>query len=337
MSDESSAPQPSSTALTDDDYERIHAVIAETAHGRWFLAEYARRNRNADTTLLLAAIERLEAEIRSREQPAAEPVSTSHREEIVDAIAEARENLLRIKPEAGDRGKTDDVAADADTPDDIPAGPAQADSLNGNVFGKGERDEPPVAEDAGPPVVVGWQFVKNPALELRSPAPTVVAPAAVFAEVVSRHEEIAAGPPAVERAATNGAAGPHHETPIPHAAFDQTRDEEPAPVRPVPASTPEILPPETHAKNPDWMSALAPPLTVPGAFLFGGETAPENEFVFKPAIVEPRNTRPPVPVRRDGTAPGTARSPQTGTRPPAGDPLAPINALSDEEKIALFS
>ena len=42
----------------------------ESARGRWFLEEYARRNRNADTKLVLSAIERLERLVR-RDAPAA--------------------------------------------------------------------------------------------------------------------------------------------------------------------------------------------------------------------------------------------------------------------------
>ncbi|WP_204311094.1 hypothetical protein, partial [Stenotrophomonas maltophilia] len=41
-------------------YEVIEAAVAETARGRWFLSEYARRNRNADTEVLLSAIGKLE-------------------------------------------------------------------------------------------------------------------------------------------------------------------------------------------------------------------------------------------------------------------------------------
>jgi hypothetical protein len=44
-----------------EDYEAIEAAVMDTARGRWFLAEFARRNRSADTSLLLTAIERLEA------------------------------------------------------------------------------------------------------------------------------------------------------------------------------------------------------------------------------------------------------------------------------------
>ena len=46
------------------DYDAISAAVMETDRGRWFLAEYARRNRRADTCEVLAAIERLAAMVR---------------------------------------------------------------------------------------------------------------------------------------------------------------------------------------------------------------------------------------------------------------------------------
>ena len=46
---------------SETEYEAICAAFMETMRGRWFLAEYARRNRNSDTKLVLAAIERIEA------------------------------------------------------------------------------------------------------------------------------------------------------------------------------------------------------------------------------------------------------------------------------------
>jgi len=42
------------------DYHAFCAALSESARGRAFLAEYARRNRNADTRPLLTAIERLQ-------------------------------------------------------------------------------------------------------------------------------------------------------------------------------------------------------------------------------------------------------------------------------------
>lgn len=52
------------TPLSEMDYEAIAAAVMETGRGRWFLAEYARRNRQADTTAVLAAIERLDSFVR---------------------------------------------------------------------------------------------------------------------------------------------------------------------------------------------------------------------------------------------------------------------------------
>ena len=46
--------------LTPDDYDRIEEAVMETARGRWFLAEFARRVRAGDTQKILQAIERLE-------------------------------------------------------------------------------------------------------------------------------------------------------------------------------------------------------------------------------------------------------------------------------------
>ncbi len=48
------------TPLDPADYHAIEAAVMETARGRWFLAEFAKRNRNADTDVLLGAIDRLE-------------------------------------------------------------------------------------------------------------------------------------------------------------------------------------------------------------------------------------------------------------------------------------
>ena len=57
--------------MPDEDYEAIEAAVMDTARGRWFLAEFARRNRTADTSVLLAAIERLEGMLAANERDAA--------------------------------------------------------------------------------------------------------------------------------------------------------------------------------------------------------------------------------------------------------------------------
>jgi chemotaxis regulatin CheY-phosphate phosphatase CheZ len=51
------------TTFSTAEYAAIEAAVMETARGRWFLGEFARRNRTADTNLLLEAIGRLEQAI----------------------------------------------------------------------------------------------------------------------------------------------------------------------------------------------------------------------------------------------------------------------------------
>src|SRR5262245_58968853 len=64
---QSGPPMPKNLApplLSAADYEAIEAAVMETARGRWFLVEYARRNRHADTEMLLGALARLENVVR---------------------------------------------------------------------------------------------------------------------------------------------------------------------------------------------------------------------------------------------------------------------------------
>ena len=63
----------SKPGLSASDYESIEAAVMETERGRWFLAEYAKRQRAADTGMLLEALKKLEAAIVPlKPQPAAE-------------------------------------------------------------------------------------------------------------------------------------------------------------------------------------------------------------------------------------------------------------------------
>jgi chemotaxis regulatin CheY-phosphate phosphatase CheZ len=52
-----------------EEYDVIEGAMLETARGRWFLGEYARRNRNADTDVLLTAIGRLENAVTGERGP----------------------------------------------------------------------------------------------------------------------------------------------------------------------------------------------------------------------------------------------------------------------------
>ena len=59
---------PASQPISETDYEAIEAAVKETARGRWFLEEFAQRNRHADTKLVLDAIQRLQRSVLGAEQ-----------------------------------------------------------------------------------------------------------------------------------------------------------------------------------------------------------------------------------------------------------------------------
>jgi hypothetical protein len=67
-SDQTPALTGQTPPAADSDYDSIHAAVMETVRGRWFLAEYARRNRHAETDALLKAIGRIESFVQERVQ-----------------------------------------------------------------------------------------------------------------------------------------------------------------------------------------------------------------------------------------------------------------------------
>jgi hypothetical protein len=72
--DEAFALSPISARATlpsEADYDAIREAFMETARGRWFLGEYGKRNRNADTGMVLDAVARIEATIAGQKQAAA--------------------------------------------------------------------------------------------------------------------------------------------------------------------------------------------------------------------------------------------------------------------------
>ncbi len=45
------------------EYDAVYAAVSATERGRWFLTEFASRNRHADTGPLIAALARIEAAV----------------------------------------------------------------------------------------------------------------------------------------------------------------------------------------------------------------------------------------------------------------------------------
>lgn len=111
----------------DIEFEAIEEAITQNPRGRWFLNEYARRNRAADTDRLVDAIERLYMEAigrRAPEAPSPEPVpmpapQAASPEVSLDRIRRAlvemrqqisatRRDMAEVKPRETEHFKNDE-------------------------------------------------------------------------------------------------------------------------------------------------------------------------------------------------------------------------------------
>src|SRR3954468_18464441 len=93
MADQAFALSPISARATlpgEEDYAAISEAFMETARGRWFLREYAKRNRNADTGMVLDAVARIEQSLvaQKEETLSAQKASLAAQQESVSAEKE---------------------------------------------------------------------------------------------------------------------------------------------------------------------------------------------------------------------------------------------------------
>jgi hypothetical protein len=95
MADDAFALSPISARAelpSERDFDAIREAFMETARGRWFLGEYGKRNRNADTSMVLDAVARIESTIAAHRQA---PLS-----ELPDALVLIRGLLSDAKDTA---------------------------------------------------------------------------------------------------------------------------------------------------------------------------------------------------------------------------------------------
>jgi hypothetical protein len=83
----------------ESEYEAICAAVMGSARGRWFLEEYARRNRNADTGLVLAAIARIENVIRGTHDQQPDLSFRVDLLEMARTITQTRAEVAEIEPD----------------------------------------------------------------------------------------------------------------------------------------------------------------------------------------------------------------------------------------------
>jgi hypothetical protein len=95
------AQRPGSEA----DYEAIELAVMETDRGRWFLNEYAKRNRHADTEVLLTALSRIEKSVAGHREPMQIDQFRLDVLEMSKAIARTHAEIAAIKPDDATGGR----------------------------------------------------------------------------------------------------------------------------------------------------------------------------------------------------------------------------------------
>lgn len=92
--------------ISEEDYRAIEEAVMETARGRWFLMEFAKRNRVSDTVRVVDAIESLKSYITKEHDPAD---MLQMRLDIVDMT----QTIERIKIEIANTGEDGASMSDA--------------------------------------------------------------------------------------------------------------------------------------------------------------------------------------------------------------------------------
>ena len=183
------ASVPPPQGMNEVDYEAIEAAVTETVRGRWFLTEFARRNRLAETRQLLDAMSRIESAVAGGQValPSADPSIRL----LIQRIKEIAGQLGDVASEMREAGVEDHFVAAVDlqaravsgmmrnaspTREALPTQatrlPTQATRLPGAT--SPARDVSPagdvsLAGDAQPPLPLGQTTI--PADATRVPAP----------------------------------------------------------------------------------------------------------------------------------------------------------------------
>ncbi|MFK7793084.1 MAG: protein phosphatase CheZ [Devosiaceae bacterium] len=124
-------------ALSEHDYDAIAGAVMETERGRWFLAEYARRNRQSDTQTVLDALSRLEDRIGEAKPAVSGDASVALLSHNVIDLAEAITQVKREVQELGGQGDKGDHFNTAT--EELEAIVAQTETATGEILEAAEK------------------------------------------------------------------------------------------------------------------------------------------------------------------------------------------------------
>jgi hypothetical protein len=335
MADEAFALSPISARAAqprEEDYEAIREAFMETSRGRWFLGEYAKRNRNADTSMVLDAVARIEETLAAQRQPAPESGLAEALVAIGSALDEARraasaaldslaleETLApvrkgaRVIREISWRWR--EIGADGRICDLLDSQVSAIESGCGRISSTDPRGALSAAFDQ---IEARIQEFGE-----RDGAGSQAAAAAEAAEVIPEAVNVT-----VEAADLRPEAADAYD----EALLDMIALEMGAPDAADEIDTSEIHAAEARPAEPETIAPRAEPIMAPEPVI-----QPSLERSVEPSLepsLEPsRKALSESSLGSTLIASGIVRRPN----PPQSDPLAPIRRMSQAEKIALFS
>ena len=329
MASDAALPAEPPPPPSEEDYQTFCAALGASARGRAFLAEYARRHRGADTETLLAALARLEALVRSQPRTGAQELRGELRgligairaakPELAEAALPARAAKLALLVELLERR----LAAMVE-PAEGAVEAAQMAPLT--VVPVPEQPELPIPSPAAAQPALALAHERAP-----GPIPVAAKPADSAAAIpeVSWFDDAPAAAVAAELAS------------VPPAVDARTKPEiADAPSRGIAGSPPHPGRADARAGSCGEGSGVvvgvqgtplpfrASPLPSPPPQ--GGREQAEVAALPEPTPAQQAPTEAPAPTENLRPRPAAKLAP-----PP--DPLAALLALSEEERIALFT
>jgi hypothetical protein len=366
------AAQPS-----EEDFAAISEAFMETSRGRWFLGEYAKRNRNADTRMVLDAVARIEDSLAAQRQATSDADTGLTEAALAEArsadakLAEARlAEILSTIRSATEAAQAAAIAAlDTVVPEQDLATVRKGARVLREIawrlreIGNDGRICDLIDSQVGIIEAGAARFSSDVAKAALSEA------FATIARRLAEFDAAEAAPPAAEAAAAEAPVSAAEAVPVQEVrATDRVAPVgEPAPVAaaaaPAESETPELadVSGEADAHDEAVLDMVAMEMGAPDPF-----EADDAEIVVEETPLAAAVAPEPVAERREtetaAMAPPVEIPPQAAIEPrpapameislgasiiasglvrkpstAANDPLAPIRRMSQAEKIAFFS
>lgn len=318
-------------APNEAEYDAVYAAVTATERGRWFLSEYASRNRHADTHALVGAIARVEAAIhgdRTAQSPDTAAIGAERIEtpDVSGAAERIQDIAFALRERAVDPALCDalDAAAreicDACARGNGAEPTSVAPMTHGNGFAPADKAEAE-AEAESDPLLQGGLFTMDVRESERlAQAITALAQPVIFpAEMPGTASEPQSG-------ASSKILSPDYE-----AAFPESAPE------PATAQRPDDRP-RWYIEPPDFAFHTADRESERPRAASTRENGKAHALLPQaPLLPGPRDD--PADLFEPPLATAVTPSPamRAVPRPAPPDPLAAMRALSEEEVIALFS